>query len=344
MVVKLTVALREEGFFYLFLNLLCEIPVVLSTMLRAGAVHEPCECFLHMCGCGYSPCGLPWFQGKVWPIPPISGASLRDILGSLMLSIVGGTKPLSPSASPISPFPHPFTFLSSCHSSRPFLLTHISTSGYLGLHWLMDCSLLPNSLGCGPLRHVIWGTSWNASTHSSHCVTRGGNTRVMNNYPSQAAFFAFIALIFLFVSKYDFWDVEQSTNERQLKCIQFYATFNHFGALSSSCKFGILLLLLFVLSSCIVHYLFLHLLMHVQNVSLALQWSLANTTVFMSKAVLLWIIHDPHINSTSTAPSDSKATIIAWPWHDVCLYRSSEHHQEWVSLWVPNPLFLRLRI
>ncbi|CDQ82620.1 unnamed protein product [Oncorhynchus mykiss] len=35
-------------------------------------------------------------------IPPISGGSLRDLLGSLILSIVGGTNPLFPACSPLS--------------------------------------------------------------------------------------------------------------------------------------------------------------------------------------------------------------------------------------------------
>lgn len=210
-VLKLKVAVKEERFFF---NLLCEIPVVSLHQLDT-AVHKPCERFLRVCGCGYSQCGLPWFQGKVWPIPPISGASLRDILGSLMLSIVGGTKPLSPCASSISPFPHLFSFFYLLVIlPPPFLLTHISTGGYLGLHWLMDCSLLPNSLGCGPLKHVFWGTSGNASTHSSNCVTCVRYTRVMNNYLSHAALFTFLASIVLFLSN-DFWEM------RQLKCIQF---------------------------------------------------------------------------------------------------------------------------
>lgn len=68
----------------------------------------------------------------------------------------------------------------------------------------------------------------------------------------------------------------------------------------------------------------------------ALQWSVANKPVFISKTFLLWIIHDLHINSTP----DSQAAILAKPWHDACLYRSSEHHQRWASLWVPNPLFV----
>lgn len=117
-----------DSYSQLLFNLLCE--VVSTTVLSGHRCIPALWVFLRLCGCGYSPCGLPWFQGKVWPIPPISGASLRDILGSLMLSIVGGTKPLSVSASSISSFPHLlFFFLSSCHSSPAFLLTHISTAG-----------------------------------------------------------------------------------------------------------------------------------------------------------------------------------------------------------------------
>lgn len=93
---KLTVALKAEIFFFFFFNLLCQISVVLSTTVEAGYSYTravwvfPCVCVAVV----IVRVGYPWFQGKVWSIPPISGASLRDILGSLMLSIVGGTKPL----------------------------------------------------------------------------------------------------------------------------------------------------------------------------------------------------------------------------------------------------------
>lgn len=88
-----------------------------------------------------------------------------------------------------------FLFLSLFPTIPPHSHQH---SGYLGLHWLMDCSLLPNSLGCGPLRHVIWGTSGNASTHSSYWVTCGRNTRVMNNYVSLCIWIPCIFLHWLF--------------------------------------------------------------------------------------------------------------------------------------------------
>lgn len=83
-------------------------------VLAGPLVFSVCVCVY---SCGYSQCGLPWFQGKVSPIPPISGASLRDFLGSLMLSIVGGTKPLPLTLT--SPFPSvlpSLPFLASCHS------------------------------------------------------------------------------------------------------------------------------------------------------------------------------------------------------------------------------------
>lgn len=94
----------------------------------------PCVSVFCMCvhSCSYSQRGLPWFQGEVSPIPPISGASLQDVLGSLMLSIVGGTKSLPVSLTTPFPFPFPsvlpsLPFLSSCHS-RPFSFTHISSA------------------------------------------------------------------------------------------------------------------------------------------------------------------------------------------------------------------------
>lgn len=111
------------------------------------------------CGGPVCECGLPRFQGKVSPIPPISGASLRDFLGSLMLSIVGGTPSLclSPLTSSTPPYPPPPSL--SSFSSLPVTPRHLpslaSAQRYFGLHWLMDCSLLPNCLGCGPLRHVL---------------------------------------------------------------------------------------------------------------------------------------------------------------------------------------------
>lgn len=43
-----------------------------------------------------------------------------------------------------------------------------------------------------------------------------------------------------------------------------------------------------------------------------------------------------HLNSTP----DSQPTILAQLWHDACLYHSSDHHQGWASLWVPNPVFV----
>lgn len=161
----------------------CEDTEVLSTnvSIRYGCVRALWVSFLcvGVCSYGYSQCELPWFQGEVVQILPISGASLRDILGSLILSIVGGTKPLS------FPSPPPSSFLSSYFSFFLSLLTillhsHELTS-YLGLHWLMDCSLLPNCLGSGPLRHVIWGTSGTASPFLCF-VNFGRNARVMNNY------------------------------------------------------------------------------------------------------------------------------------------------------------------
>ena len=149
----------------------CTSPIWISLSLQFFCA---CVCVC-VCSCGYSQCGLPWFQGEVSPIPPISGASLRDILGSLMLSIVGGIKPLP-------------VFLTSPLSSFSFLpvtpehfLSFTSAQRYLGLHRLMDCSLLPYCLGCGPLRHVLWGTSGNASSHSLCFVTIERNKRVMNN-------------------------------------------------------------------------------------------------------------------------------------------------------------------
>lgn len=55
---------------------------------------------------------VPWFQGAVCHsrVPPLSAASLRDVLGSLILSIVGGIYPrslcsLAPSARCVSPPP-----------------------------------------------------------------------------------------------------------------------------------------------------------------------------------------------------------------------------------------------
>lgn len=75
-----------------------------NTVKRAALRGPVCEC------------GLPRFQGKVSPIPPISGASLRDFLGSLMLSIVGGTpslclSPLTSSTPPLSLRPPLLPFL-----------------------------------------------------------------------------------------------------------------------------------------------------------------------------------------------------------------------------------------
>lgn len=97
--------------------------------------------------CSYSQCGLPWFQGMTSPIPPISGASLRDVLGSLMLSIVGGTKPLPVSLIPTSISPQSsllFLFILPVTTDHFTLL--ISAQWYMGFHWLTDRSLLPNCL------------------------------------------------------------------------------------------------------------------------------------------------------------------------------------------------------
>lgn len=81
-----------------------------SKMRKCMSLQVHMWVFLYVCvyNCSYSQCGLAWFQGVVSPIPPISGASLRDVLGSLMLSIVGGTKhlpvPNPPTLSPPSVF------------------------------------------------------------------------------------------------------------------------------------------------------------------------------------------------------------------------------------------------
>lgn len=206
MVCKLTVG-RGKILFFL---LLCEIPVALSTTVPAG----------------YSCTRAVWvFSAYVWLwlysvwVTLVPGQGVVD--SAHLRGITSGHSGLSHALycrwdqasvsfcqlhlSISSPL---FPFQSSRHSSPSFLLTHISTGGYLGLHWLMDCSLLPNSLGCGPLRHVIWGTSGNASTHSSYCVTCGENTSVINNYLSHAALFASLASIVLFLTKYDFWEMK----------------------------------------------------------------------------------------------------------------------------------------
>lgn len=94
------------------------------------------------------------------------------------------TKPLPVSLTSCPPPPPPHAPTRPDFLSRPFflflsplsLLNHLpslaSAQRYFGLHWLMDCSLLPNCLGCGPLRHVLWGTSGNASPRSfSHATS-----------------------------------------------------------------------------------------------------------------------------------------------------------------------------
>lgn len=97
--------------------------------------------FVSVYSCSYSQCGLPWFQGMMSPIPPISGASLRDVLGSLVLSIVGGTKPLPASLTSTLLSPPFFLFRSSCHY-WPFYSTHISSVGFglLLVDGLFTCS------------------------------------------------------------------------------------------------------------------------------------------------------------------------------------------------------------
>lgn len=128
--------------------------------------------------CSYSQCGLPWFQGMVASIPAISGASLRDVLGSLMLSIVGRTKPL-PVALPHHPSPLIlFFFFCSCHS-LPFSFTYISS--VVSELPLADTLFTSSLLKCGPLRHV-WGTSRHASLHSLCSVVSARNISIMNNW------------------------------------------------------------------------------------------------------------------------------------------------------------------
>lgn len=57
------------------------------------------------------------------------------------------------------------------------------------------------------------------------------------------------------------------------------------------------------------------------------KWKI-DPSIEMSKTFTLWIIHDPHINGTP----DSLAVISMLPWHDACLYCSSEHlHYEFQS-------------
>lgn len=103
--------------------------------------------FLFVClyNCSYSQCGLLWFQGVVSLIPPISRASLQDVLGSLMLSIVRGAKPLPIFLSTLSPVPSVLPFLVLI-----FFLLLITISLHLhqlnSLHWLMDGPLLLNCL------------------------------------------------------------------------------------------------------------------------------------------------------------------------------------------------------
>lgn len=99
-----------------------EDAAVLSTTVVVGYEYV-WACRSNSLFCDYSQCGLPWFQGKVSPIPPISGASLRDFLGSLMLSIVGGTKPLPVSLTAPSPLSSPF-FSSSCFLSLLTMFLH----------------------------------------------------------------------------------------------------------------------------------------------------------------------------------------------------------------------------
>lgn len=59
------------------------------------------ECELCVCQSSSVVCvsenRVPWFQGAVSHsrVPPLSAASLRDVLGSLILSIVGGIHPRS---------------------------------------------------------------------------------------------------------------------------------------------------------------------------------------------------------------------------------------------------------
>lgn len=74
---------------------------------------------------------VPWFQGAVSHsrVPPLSAASLRDVLGSLILSIVGGILPrslcpLAPSARcvsppPLTPSPCP-PLLTACAQNTPW--------------------------------------------------------------------------------------------------------------------------------------------------------------------------------------------------------------------------------
>lgn len=136
-----------------------------------------------MCGCDFSPCGLPWVPGQ----GVADSAHLRGITSghsglshALYCRWDQASVCLRQLHLSFSLTSFPFSiFLSLSPTIPPHSHQH---SRYLGLHWLMDCSLLPNSLGCGPLRHVIWGTSGNASTPSSYCVTCGRSTRVMNNY------------------------------------------------------------------------------------------------------------------------------------------------------------------
>lgn len=63
---------------------------------------------------------VPWFQGAVCHsrVPPLSAASLRDVLGSLILSIVGGIHPRSLCSfapSPPAVFPPPLLTPSTSH-------------------------------------------------------------------------------------------------------------------------------------------------------------------------------------------------------------------------------------